>query len=618
MPRPQVNRAEVLLAVACGAWAAVFFAPEGAAALAVAPVLGLAVLPLRRRPELSGLAVAAAIGLAAAAGVPEENAGTLAGGLTAVYGLGRYAGRRGLGVVAAMAVALVVPEGFALPDVLFVAVVLAATWACGRLVRRRTGSARRAAARAAELAAQDPEDLAAGVVAEERARLAGAALAVVRGAVETMRRDALAAEQALDPRALAAVQEGGRAAVADLRRLLGLLRAEEQPDVGAPAAPVPSRRLPPRADVATAAGLAAVAVAETMAWGPSTPAASLALTLLLVGCVALRRWDAPLACALAMAPSALAAALDEPLVYGFGIAATLALLAWSAGTDGRPRALAAVAVLAGVTVAVARADDPGNEGILLVTFALPAVAGHLWAVRGREVDASEATAAGLRAAQEEAAERAVRGERLRLARELHDVASHAVGVMVLQAGAALALRGRDDAAARAALGAVQRAGSEAVAELDVLFGVLDAGAVGPPGLATPAADLDLGPALRALVDRIRGAGLDVTLAMPEGLTVEPETAATALRVVQEALTNAVRHAPGSRVAVGLELAPGQLAVAVQDDGPGAGTHEPGFGLAGLAERVRAAGGELSAGPRAGGGFAVTARLPAPVRTEAPA
>jgi signal transduction histidine kinase len=232
-------------------------------------------------------------------------------------------------------------------------------------------------------------------------------------------------------------------------------------------------------------------------------------------------------------------------------------------------------------------------------------------MRDRQARAAEATAGDLRAAQEAAAQRAVRAERLRLARELHDVASHAVGVMVLQAGAALALRDRDPDAARAAVRSIQTAGVEATSELQVLFGLLDAGAIGGAGTTAGAADGDASEALRALVDRMRAGGLDVALVDGAGTAAEDAlVAGTAFRIVQEALTNAVRHAPGSRVRVELDGGDGALSVTVRDDGPGAQPQVAGFGLVGLAERVRALGGEFSAGPELGGGFAVRARLPA--------
>jgi signal transduction histidine kinase len=243
-----------------------------------------------------------------------------------------------------------------------------------------------------------------------------------------------------------------------------------------------------------------------------------------------------------------------------------------------------------------------------VYVAAGAATGQLWRNRQREERTSLDAAAGLRAHHAAVADRAVRDERLRLARELH-VASHAIGVMVLQAGAADAQRTRDPDAARAALDAVRTSGAQALAELAVLFGLLDAGAIGAPRLAATAPASDLAGAVCALVDRVRTAGIDVALVTRGDLTEDLVPAGTAYRVVQEAITNAARHAPGSRVQVQLIRDGPSLLIDVRDDGPGPHQLTGGFGLAGLAERVQAEGGQVAAGPRPRGGFAVSARLP---------
>jgi len=618
-----LTRTEIAVAAVCAAWAAASLAGEGWFVLA-APVFGAAVLPFRRRPVLATVAVSVASLALFAAGVSEENPVTLAAGLVVAYGLGRHAPALHAPVpLAALAAGLTAVDGIRAVDAVFVAFVLGVTWACGHLVRRSALRASRAAEHAAELAARDPAALAERAVAEERARIAGDALGVIRAAVETMCARAADAQPALDREALEAIQADGRAAVAELRRLLGLLRSEPAPGEPPPADPARrgphvSRRL---ADAALVAALGALAILDAATWGEGEGAVSVALTLALVAAVGVRRFDAAAACLLATVPSLLAVVTDRPLAYGFAIVVACGLLAWAAAGDGRPRAWLALAALAAVTLAVVHVDSPGNEGIVLCTFALTAVAGRAWAERRREGRAASATAAELRAQHEAAIEQAARGERLRLARELHDVASHAVGAMVLQAGAALALRERDPAAAREAVATVRAAGAEATDELDRLFGLLDAGTVGPAGHAAHA-EHDLG----ALAGRMRAGGLavEVTGEPPD----DPATAATVYRVVQEALTNAARYAPGARVDVALARHEGTLVVTVADDGPGAAhgrvarPGEPpvatggGFGLVGLAERVRALGGELSAGPRTGGGFAVSARLPAAAREEA--
>jgi signal transduction histidine kinase len=438
------------------------------------------------------------------------------------------------------------------------------------------------------------------VVAEERARLAGDALHIVRMAVEAMHRDAVAAERDLDPRALAAIQDGGRRAVAELRRLLGLLRSEPEPPSPAPAGPARVGRHA----LLVAAGLMALALVDVAAWSSGAAPGQIALTLAFAATVALVPFGPATACLAAVVPSLLATALDAPLAYGFSMVLASGVLAWSAAADGRPRSLAALAVLLVVTLAVIHVDSPGNEAIVVASFALAAVAGHVWGRREREGSEALATAARLRSEHERVKEAAVREERLRLARELHDVASHAIGAMVMQAGAALALRERDEAAARAAVRAVQDAGTEATSELAMLFGLLDAGAVGAAGLAAGGE-----PDLEGLARRMRGGGLTVAIHGP--MPDDPVLKATVYRVVQEALTNAARHAPGSHVEVVLSVEGSRFVVTVRDDGPGASEEKGGgFGLVGLAERVRALGGELVAGPAPAGGFAVTARLPA--------
>jgi signal transduction histidine kinase len=283
----------------------------------------------------------------------------------------------------------------------------------------------------------------------------------------------------------------------------------------------------------------------------------------------------------------------------------------------RWRAHAALGVLAAVVLADVHRTAPGNEAITLAAFVLAGLAGHLWASRDRQERAATARAAVLRSEHDAVAARAVREERLRLARELHDVTSHAVGVMVLQAAAAQTLRAAEPDRAREAVHTVQTTGSVALRELDALSGLLDAGAVGPAGLAAARPDRDLATALQSLAARIRTAGMRVSLTLEGLLPDGDDLSATAYRVVQEALTNATRHAPDSHVEVEVRSVGELLEIDVRDDGVRTAAPQPGgFGLVGLAERVRAVGGEFSAGPRPDGGFAVTAKLPITQSTEA--
>jgi signal transduction histidine kinase len=211
------------------------------------------------------------------------------------------------------------------------------------------------------------------------------------------------------------------------------------------------------------------------------------------------------------------------------------------------------------------------------------------------------------------AQRAVIEERTRIARELHDVVAHRVSLMTVQAGAAKTVAVTDPASAARAMQAVEQAGRQALDELRHLLGVLrpaaDGDALGPqPGLAD----------VPRLVERFRAAGLDVELDIDDeradGTPVDlpARVQLSAYRIVQEALTNVLKHAgPTARAQVRVHTDRDGTAIDVRDDGPGAtvpaGT---GHGIIGMRERALLLGGRLDAGPQPGGGFHVTAWLPA--------
>ncbi|MFA9429199.1 sensor histidine kinase [Egicoccus sp. AB-alg2] len=610
-------RLEAALAAGCVASDALLLAAEGLGPVLSAPLSGLVVLGFRRAPLVAGLSTAGLHLLRAALGVPAESPAGMAVFLIVAYALGRYADRAGGLAVAGVLAAAQWATDPTLATGLFVVVLVGTIWVCGYLVRRRTLGAEQAAEVAAELAATDPQVTAAQVVAEERARLAGEALRTIRAAVVGMAGHAEQAGRDLDRSAMVAIQQQGRDATTELRRLLGLLRTEA--DV---ADPPPAPRPPPRwrTDLATAAAVAVLYVGEMVLYARLDVAPERALGGLLgvvlaggfVASLALRRTDPLLAClAAALAPAG-ALILGQPLPYGLWSAAVFMLLAWSAAGERSRRACGALSLLAVLVLADVYHDEPDNVVMTSALLALAAVAGHVWTARQREERSSEATATSLKAQHDAIAAAAVQSERLRLARELHDVASHAVGVMVLQAGAAAALAARAPAQAREALATVRSTGADAQVELDMLFGLLDAGAVGAAGLAASPETSGLDDALHALAGRIEAAGLTVSLGLPERLPHDPPLAATIYRIVQEALTNATRYAPGAAVQVTVADQDGILEVIVRDDGPG---HEPaipsagGFGLVGLAERVRALRGTVTAGPASDRGFVVTARLP---------
>jgi len=289
-------------------------------------------------------------------------------------------------------------------------------------------------------------------------------------------------------------------------------------------------------------------------------------------------------------------------------------LAYSVGRyDGRWPARI-TAALAGVLV-VARPWDGGPAGDQVsrwlggaVLVLLPGAVGIYVRTRAQLMRALRERAERAEAEQELLARDAVLTERTRIAREMHDAVGHRVSLMVLQAGA-IEMAAADPQRVEQLAGQVQTAGRQALDELRQMVGVLRAGETEEAPLA-PQPGLD---ALARLVEESRQAGMAVDLDGPaDGAAIDPAVSRAAYRIVQEALTNAAKHAPGARVSVAVQRPAEQLVVRVVS-GPGRAS-EPapggGYGLVGLAERVRTLGGRLTAEPRLDGGFLVEAVLPA--------
>ena len=300
--------------------------------------------------------------------------------------------------------------------------------------------------------------------------------------------------------------------------------------------------------------------------------------------------------------------------------------AYSAGVYGTGR-LARIVVITAITVfaAILVADELGGLAWLHRRLPVPTMdaAVGAWlvglAVRRQLATRNEHVAAlAERAAlMEERAGRATLSERLRIARELHDIVAHHISVAVIQSQAAQRVAASDPARARTAMADVERTSRTALEEMSRLLGVLHSGEPGgtaaqiPGGAYAPAlglADIDV------LAERLRLAGLDVSVAQRgEAASVPDDVGLTVYRIVQESLTNVLKHAGPAAVTVDLDI-DDQLRVTVTDDGRGAsaalsGLPGAGRGIAGMRERAAAAGGKLSVGPKPGGGYQVRATVP---------
>ncbi len=281
------------------------------------------------------------------------------------------------------------------------------------------------------------------------------------------------------------------------------------------------------------------------------------------------------------------------------------------------RRLALLSVFTAAVIVTAAFPDttprvPARFTALLVLLPTAAVAAAMRTWRRRAGDSAER----LRLAQaghEAQTRRAVEAERARIASELHDVVTHNVSVMVVQAGAARSVLASSPQEAREAqtvieaLLAVEASGRTAMGELRHLLGLL-----------APAEGAELSPQpglgqTRALVGRVRAAGLRVELTTEGERPLPAGVNLAAYRVVQEALTNVLKHASGAEAAIRLVYGERALVITITDDGGPAGYGPPGSaggrGLIGLRERVGLYGGELDAGPRLGGGWRVRASFP---------
>jgi signal transduction histidine kinase len=290
-------------------------------------------------------------------------------------------------------------------------------------------------------------------------------------------------------------------------------------------------------------------------------------------------------------------------------------LAWVLGTftvaahEPNDRALWGLIATALMTAFVAQAGGFGElSNIISIWIFLGAAWGLGRAIRSREQRAHmlQAHADHLEAEQQLQAERAIADERRRIARELHDVVAHDVSVMVVQAGAAQRVLSQNPERAREALFSIETSGRQALVELRRMLGVLRA--------SDAHASVQPQPVLARvgeLVEHVRNAGIEAGLHVegePRGLS--PGADLAGYRIVQEALTNVIKHADATAVDITIRYLPGALELSVRDNGGGPrNEHAPGHGLIGMRERVAMFGGVLTAGKAPEGGFAVAAHIP---------
>ena len=367
---------------------------------------------------------------------------------------------------------------------------------------------------------------------------------------------------------------------------------------------------PARVDAAT--GLAIAVGMELEIWLGPAPGRPGALAAPVVGAaIAVRRRRPLTALALALAATLAADAFSGSATPGSltGIVAAI-LLTYAAGAQASARRATAglVMALAGLGLATLLTGGGSANGFFAVVVLglLPWATG--WALRRRDEGerAQRAAAERLDGERELRARMAAQAERARIARELHDVIAHSVSVMVIQAAGARAVMDREPRRAEASLQLVERAGRDALAEMQRLLGVLNPGAP-QRSLAPPPRLADLDELLR----RTRLAGLAADLEVEgEATPIPPALDLCAYRIVQEALTNAIKHAGASQAVVRLRWRPDRLELEVRDDGRGpAAVTAGGHGIAGMRERAALHGGVVRAGAADSGGFAVQASLP---------
>lgn len=383
--------------------------------------------------------------------------------------------------------------------------------------------------------------------------------------------------------------------------------------------------LPSVRDWMVPVALAALTVGDVIVNGSATfpRPVWLVATVLVAGCLVLlarRRWPAAVAIVAAALVTAYLLFLhadlaQQPLIEPFLV---LLVAFFSLGLHASHKelligaTLSAALVLSAQGLALASGRPVGEVFPSVLFWVAALVVGRLLHHRHRETQQARERAARAVRERDLHARAAAAEERTRIARELHDVIAHSLSVIVIQASVEARLHHDPDGGTATALRNIEHSGREALADLRRLLGLLrtDERSGGPLVPLPSVRNLD------DLVEELRRAGLRVTCRISgQPRDLAPGIDLSAYRIVQEALTNALKHAPGSTVLVHVDYLADSVTVAVEDDG---GEHQPspamtgsGHGLLGMRERVKLYNGHLEAGPRDRGGFVVRASIPAP-------
>jgi signal transduction histidine kinase len=366
--------------------------------------------------------------------------------------------------------------------------------------------------------------------------------------------------------------------------------------------------------VGAAAGAVEIAVGRNSPDAPDLPLAvsmalEVALTLILL---ARRRFPFGAPAGMLVAGTAISFVDGRLIPYSFaGFLSALAASFLLGTLAERRQALVGLAIAFAALVVIVGNDPEGAPGdffFIPLVFAVVWLAGFGLTRKMEQAQAAEERASRMELEREAEARAAVAEERARIARELHDVVGHAVSVMTVQASGVRRLLKPDQEREREALEIVEQTGREALAEMRRLVGVLRRPEEAPALAPQPSLQY-----LDKLVEQAGEAGLPVEVQIEgEAKELPAGVDLTAYRLVQEALTNSIKHAGASRAEVVVRYGQGAVELLIRDDGRGISdgkAESGGHGLVGMRERVAVYGGELEAGPRPDGGYELRARLP---------